>query len=349
MLKAIQIHIEGTHCPGCKTLIESEVGSLAGVQSVQVDYATGESTIKFDDQVTSEQAIFEAIEKLNYHVREETPGAEATNKSLPRNVVVAAILLAAFALGYLALQRLGLLEILSRLNEQRLSLGLIFLIGLLASFHCVGMCGGLVLTYTARYQATCQEEKPGFSALHLQYNLGRLISYTAIGGILGGFGSFFAISPAFAGLITLAAGMFMVLMGLALLGDFAWTKRITPRLPSFVARFLYGQSRAEKPRGPFIIGLLNGLMPCGPLQAMQLYALGSGSAAQGAIAMGLYALGTVPLMFGLGSFLSLIGQERSRRIMKLGGVIVLVLGALMLNRGLVHFGLGFRSPAPAPD
>jgi len=346
MLRTIRIHIEGTHCPGCKTLIESEVGSLAGVQSVQVDYVSGKSRIRFDNELVSKEQITETIERLNYRVRAGASGEKVAQKPLSANLLVAGVLLVGFVSAYLTLQRSGLLEILARLNEQRLSFGLILLVGFLAGFHCVGMCGGLVVAYAARYQATCKEEKLGFSPLHLQYNLGRFVSYTAIGAVLGGFGSFFGISPTFTGLITLAAGLFMVLMGLSLLGNFAWLERITPRLPASIGRFLYGQRRGGKPRGPFIIGLLNGFMPCGPLQAMQLYALGSGSIARGAISMGLYALGTVPLMFGFGSFLSLIGQERSRQVMKLGGVIVLILGALMLNRGLVHFGFGFRSPTP---
>ena len=348
MLRTIHIHIEGMHCQGCKTLIEGEVSSLAGVYSVQVDYVSGESRIRFDDKLVSEQQITKAIERLSYRVTAEAVRKKPVRRPFPRNLVIAGILVVILAAAYLALQRSSSLEIMARLNEQQLSSGLILLIGFLASFHCVGMCGGLVVTYTTRYQAIGIEARPGLSALHLQYNLGRLISYTVVGGILGGFGSFLGISPTLTGLVTLVAGAFMMLMGLSLLGNFAWLRRITPRMPAFVGRFLYGQRRAEKPKGPFVIGLLNGLMPCGPLQAMQLYALGSGSIVRGAIAMGLYALGTVPLMFGFGSVLSLISQERSRQIMKLGGVIVLILGALMLNRGLMHFGLGFRSLVPTP-
>jgi sulfite exporter TauE/SafE len=235
-------------------------------------------------------------------------------------------------------QRLGLLQLLARLNEHNLSYGLIFVIGLLASFHCVGMCGGLVVTYTARQQAQGEGPSSAVSS-HLLYNLGRAVSYTATGAILGGFGSFFAISPVFTGVVTVLAALFMLLMGLSLLTEFRFLKRFELALPGFVGRLLYGQG-SSSPKGPLAIGLLNGLMPCGPLQAMQLYALASGNVVRGALSMAAYALGTAPMMFGLGNVVSMLSAERTRQALRVSGVIVIVLGVFMLNRGLDNFGLG---------
>lgn len=132
-------------------------------------------------------------------------------------------------------------------------------------------------------------------------------------------------------------------MGLSLCTNLKWLDKIKLRTPGFIARFLYKQRHAKKPKGSFVIGLLNGFMPCGPLQAMQLYALTSGSILHGALSMGIYALGTVPLMFGFGSFISLISKEKINQVMKFSGVVVVVLGLFMLNRGLINFGYGFRS------
>ena len=61
--------------------------------------------------------------------------------------------------------------------------------------------------------------------------------------------------------------------------------------------------------GPFYIGLLNGLMPCGPLQAMQIYALGTGSFVMGAASMFFFSVGTVPLMFGFGVLSSILSKK----------------------------------------
>ncbi len=356
MLRKIKINIEGIHCRSCKTLIETEVDVLAGVKDIEVDYKTGECRIEFDDQKISRKEIFAAIEKLNYQVKSKPVRAKTRRRDkqpVGKRLIIAGILLILFVLGYFLIKRFGLLEILSKLNEQKIGYWLIFVIGLLSSFHCVGMCGGLVVTYTARHHARRlkAEKDPKKAAragiAHLQYNLGRIISYTAVGAILGGFGSFFGINPTFTGVITLVAGVFMLLMGLSLLTGFKWLEKIKLRTPAFIARFLYSERHSKKPKGPLVVGLLNGFMPCGPLQAMQLYALASGSISRGALSMGIYALGTVPLMFGFGSFVSLLSQQRIKQVMKISGVVVIILGFFMLNRGFVNFGYGFRTFIPS--
>jgi len=346
MLKKIKIQIKGTYCRSCKVLIETEIDVLEGVKDINVDYKTGECEIEFDDEKISKKEIFEVIKGLDYEAQEGVTDKKRSKKQDFKRLIIAGILLIIFVLGYFLIKHFGLLELLSRLNEQRIGYWLIFLIGILVSFHCVGMCGGLVVTYTASHQA--EKKEKAFSFLpHFQYNLGRMISYTIIGAILGGFGSFFAINPTFTGIVTLVAGVFMVLMGLSLLTNFRWLEAIKLRTPSFIAKFLYKQRHTSKPKGPFIIGLLNGFMPCGPLQSMQLYALASGSIVRGALSMGVYSLGTVPLMFGFGSFISLISQERIKQIMKVSGLVVMILGLFMFNRGLVNFGYGFRGFIPS--
>lgn len=345
MLKKIRVQIKGIHCKSCKTLIETEVDVLEGVKDINVDYQNGECQIEFDGSKISQKKIFAAIEKLNYKVEENIDKRGPAKKQIARKFIIAGVLLALFVLGYSLIKYFGLLEILAKLNEQNISYWLIFLIGVLVSFHCIGMCGGLVVTYTTRHHVK-EKEKTNISLPHLQYNAGRMISYTVIGGILGGVGSFFAINPTFTGTVTLIAGGFMILMGLSLLTNFKWLEKFKLRTPAFIARFLYNQRHTRKPKGPFIIGLLNGFMPCGPLQAMQIYALASGSISIGALSMGIYALGTVPLMFGFGSFISLISRERIKQVMKFSGMVVIVLGLFMLNRGLINFGYGFRTFIP---
>lgn len=347
MVKKIKIKIEGLHCQSCKTLIETRVTALPGVKSVNVDYQAGNGYVEFKEDLISQEIIFKTIEQLNYKVSEEfDPEEFSESKRVKRSwfkrLTFALLLLILFLLGYFLVQKFGGWELLARLNEKNLSYGLIFLIGFLVSFHCIGMCGGLVVTYTTHQIAKNKNRR--LSSSHLQYNLGRLISYTAIGAILGGFGSFFGINPIFTGIMTLLAAGFMILMGLSLLTNFRWLQRVKLKTPAFIARFLYRQNQSRKPQGPFIIGLLNGLMPCGPLQAMQLYALASGSAARGALGMGVYALGTIPLMFGLGSFVSLLNQEKIKRMMKFSGAIVIILGLLMFNRGLASFGKEVSTP-----
>ena len=346
-IKQTKFNISGIHCRSCKTLIETEVKALPGVESIEVDYQRGEAEISYDREKLGFDKIKNIIEKVGYQVSDsfssttnpKTDEAGGGTSGFVKGLIIP-IAIAVFIFGYFLLQRLGGFEVLSRLNESNLSYGLIFLIGFLVSFHCIGMCGGLVVTYSVGVAAKNQGGKSNISWSHIQYNAGRLISYTTIGGILGGVGSFFGVNPVFTGALMLFAGIFMLLMGLSLLTEFKWLQKFNFKTPDFIARFLYGQKHNQKSRGPFVIGLLNGFMPCGPLQAMQLYALGTGSVWLGATSMAFYALGTIPLMFGFGAFISFLSKSYIKKIMKFSGAIVIVLALVMVNRGLTNFGWG---------
>jgi sulfite exporter TauE/SafE/copper chaperone CopZ len=335
MTKKLNIKISGLHCQGCKVLIETEVKNLNGVNSISVTYPGKNAEIEFDKDKISEPEIYKVISKLGYKVNDNTENAGKKK----RPWLTAITLLILFVAIYFLITQFGFFEILSRLNEKNLSYGLIFLIGLLVGFHCVGMCGGLVVAYTTKYIKDIENKKVLWP--HLQYNLGRLISYTIIGGVLGGIGSFFGINPIFNGVIIILAGVFMILMGLSFLKHWSVLEKIKIRTPQFIARYLFNQKYKDKSKGPLVVGLLNGFMPCGPLQAIELYALSTGSVVRGALSMSVFVLGTVPVMFGFGLFISSIGKNYINRIVKASGVLVIILGLLTLNRGLSNFGFDF--------
>lgn len=107
-------------------------------------------------------------------------------------------------------------------------------------------------------------------------------------------------------------------------------------MPKFLSRAARGKKRAGS---PFYVGLLNGLMPCGPLQAMQLYALGTGSMLGGALSMLTFGLGTVPLMFSFGAVSSFLSGKFTRNMMKFSAALVMALGLVMIGRGMSLSGL----------
>jgi sulfite exporter TauE/SafE/plastocyanin domain-containing protein len=175
-----------------------------------------------------------------------------------------------------------------------------------------------------------------------------VISYTAVGAIVGALGSVITVSGRFQGAVQLAAGVFMVIMGINMLGVFPALKRFNLYMPKFFVKKIDEQKAAGK--NPLFIGLLNGFMPCGPLQAMQLYALSTGSPVRGGVSMLLFSLGTVPLMFGLGALSSVLsgavfGRGFAARVMKIGAILVTVLGLTMFSNGW-NLG-GFPNPVEA--
>ncbi len=216
-----------------------------------------------------------------------------------------------------------------------MSYGLLILIGFLTSFHCVGMCGPLILGYTAK-SATNGHKSYG---THLLYGIGKTLSYTFIGALFGAFGSVVAFTPYTQGAVGVAAGIFLILFGLHMLEVFPTLSHFQLKAPGFVMRFVGKEYR--KHSNPFVIGLLNGLMIiCGPLQAMYVMAAGTGSWTEGAAILFFFGIGTLPLLLGFGFLTSLLSANLTPKLLKASGFIVMILGAIMLNRGLAVTGTG---------
>lgn len=219
------------------------------------------------------------------------------------------------------------------------SLGLLFLFGLLTSVHCVGMCGGIVITQCIPRPETTPGGTGGSSRAWLApsvlYNAGRLVSYAVVGAIVGGMGHLVSFPGMWKGVIPVVGGLFMLVMAVNLLGVTPALRRFTIRMPSFFAKKVVRSTG----RGPAYAGLLTGLMPCGPLQIMQLYALGTGSIIGGASSMLVFAAGTIPVLFAFGALNTVINKKHSLAILRVSAAIVLVLGILMVGRGLALSGI----------
>lgn len=142
--------------------------------------------------------------------------------------------------------------------------------------------------------------------------------------------------------VMLLAGLFMVITGANMAG-FRVLSKIAARLR--LPGSLHGQHFGGKSSNPLVVGLLNGLMPCGPLQTMQLYALGTGSFVKGASAMFVFALGTVPVMLLLGALSTLLSRGFTQRVARFSGALVVGLGIVMFGRGLTLAGYGIPVPS----
>ncbi|MDR2608264.1 MAG: sulfite exporter TauE/SafE family protein [Treponema sp.] len=337
------IRIGGMSCVNCQNRIEKQLKSTAGIEEASVSYNTGTARVKYKSSVIGFHEITRIIEKLDYRVFEDQDAGE-TSPGSGRPVSgmdMAGTLIIILAL-YMILRRLGISRIASAfpLAEAGMGYGMLFIIGLVTSVHCVAMCGGINLSQTLQKhgQGTGVPKVRSRLALLVPsalYNGGRIVSYTLVGILAGALGSVISVSGRFQGAVQLIAGIFMVIMGINMLGFFPALRRFNLRMPKFFAGKIDKEREANS--NPLFIGLLNGLMPCGPLQAMQLYALSTGSPVAGGVAMFLFSAGTVPLMFGLGALSSLLsgsfGHAFSAKVMKIGAVLVSVLGLTMFTNG----------------
>ena len=311
-------------CINCQNRIEKALKKAKGIKEAAVSYEKGTAEISYDADSISLQEIETVIRAAGYEVRKST----AVDTGAGRTASFTVLILALFVL----LQRSGILNVLApgQLADTGMGYGMLFIIGLLTSVHCVAMCGGINLS-----QCIGNGEQTSFLAAAL-YNLGRVISYTCIGfvlglvGMLAGGNGNVGIPVVLQGILKLIAGALMVIMGINMLNLFPYLRRFTLHMPQGFAEKINSKKAG---RGAFAVGLLNGLMPCGPLQSMQLVALASGSPIAGAVSMLMFSLGTVPLMLGLGSAVTLLGRRFAGKAMTAGAVLVVVLGLAMISQG----------------
>ena len=329
--------IEGMTCISCEQRIERKLSKTNGIKKAKVSYVSSQVECSLDAQVISKKQICEIIEALGYTVIAEEDASGKQDKVIK----VLGIALSILAL-YQVMKYFGLTNLFYMFPEAQESMGysLLFMLGMLTSVHCIAMCGGINLSQCIGQPVREEqiETKRFWSTVRpsLLYNLGRVISYTVIGGVVGAMGSVVSFSGRSKGLVQLIAGIFMIIMGINMLGIFQGLRRVNLRMPRIFRSKLRG---IKKGNSPFYIGLINGLMPCGPLQAMQLYSLSAGSFLKGALAMFLFSLGTVPLMFGLGALSSILSKTFTEKIMSIGAVLVVILGISMLTSGLSLAGI----------
>lgn len=341
--------VRGMSCTGCEAVIEKTVLGLDGIINVNASFANNTVTITYNPDLANLGKIRAAVKKAGYIMDKEP--VRPTNKSVEKDkplsaiqfIGISVVLLAA----YLIINNTVGFNFIPEVTSS-MGYGVLFVVGLLTSLHCVAMCGGINMSQCIN-NGTVSSDWKSKTKPSLLYNLGRVTSYTIIGGIIGAIGSVISFSGWARGIIAILSGIFMVIMGLSMTGIFPWINKITPRLPRV---FREKAGTAGRGKGPYIVGLLNGLMPCGPLQAMQIYALGTGSAITGALSMLFFSLGTLPLMFGFGAVITMLGSKFTKNMMKVSAVLVVVLGVVMLGRGLVLSNISlpsFETPATASE
>jgi len=338
-VKKTTIFIVDMTCSSCEARVTKTLMALEGVISAKVSLKSGRADIEYDDNKTTIEAMKAAIEKAGYTVGKS--GGTSTTIAVGIGIILAAL--------YMIASAAGLFNAIPTINAS-LGYGMLFIVGLLTSVHCVAMCGGISLAQSvAKLDDSGVERGPAgvsgaggnFKKLMpgLLYNGGRVVSYTIVGGIVGTLGAAFSFSPVLKGFIAAAAGLFMILLGLKMLGVLSGLPRISHLIPAPLRSIGGRFSSALGKRGPFAVGILNGLMPCGPLQTMQLYALGTGSLLAGALSMFIFSVGTVPLMLVFSLAAAFIPKKFIPIMVKASAVLVIFLGVITLSRAAALSGI----------
>lgn len=207
-------------------------------------------------------------------------------------------------------------------------LGLAFLTGLFGSLHCVGMCGAIALTL------------PSGSFLgNFLYNIGRVISYSFIGFLLGSFGKGLAIIGFQQGLAIVAGSIVILIVIFPQLARFAWLSEGFTRLKQLFKPFY----RRKNHFSLLMIGVLNGFLPCGLVHLAVMASIVLADAWQGMIYMFFFGLGTIPMMQSLSIYKNLLSQQWRLKLFKFLPAFAIIVGVLMILRGL-NLGIPYLSP-----
>lgn len=199
----------------------------------------------------------------------------------------------------------------------------VLLFGLVTSLHCVGMCGGIALSQT-------NFVTPKNNLINtLQYNLGRILTYSLIGGVLGLIGSQIALSDGFKTAMFFIIGSIMLLLGLNNLGVIQFR----------LIKIGFGNIKFLEGKTPFVVGIMNGFMPCAPLQTMQLLALTSSSFLSGFLVMLIFGIGTMPLLFIFSNMGLFIKKSHHKHISRVSAIVVILMSVMIFQQGFSSMGI----------
>ena len=207
---------------------------------------------------------------------------------------------------------------------------LAFSMGLMSSFHCVGMCGPIALALPTQKGSNLLK----FTGL-LIYNAGRAFTYALLGLLLGSIGS----SIIWLGYLRYLS----VFSGVLILGYVFWPTHLDRHFhtPHFWQKFIQRiknsmveMLRSKSLFGRFSLGILNGLLPCGLVYMALISSIATGGPLNGSIFMLMFGAGTLPVMMAVGFFKQWFTVSLRAKMRKLTPVMLALAGILLVARGL---------------
>jgi len=219
-----------------------------------------------------------------------------------------------------------------------------FLLGLLGSVHCVGMCGPIAMALPVH-----QFDTQGKLLRYALYHIGKILSYTLLGAIVGSVGAGFLLMGVQQWL-SISIGVLMILFVLFSGNYFSsFSIGIFAKLNGWIKAQFSGFIQQKTLSSFWFIGLLNGLLPCGLVYAGLAGALATFSVAGAAGFMFFFGLGTVPLLLMFTMYANATGFKTMRAFQKAVPVVLIAMGILLVLRGL-NLDIPFISPQLAvPD
>ncbi len=207
--------------------------------------------------------------------------------------------------------------------------------------HCIGMCGPIVVSLSLNLKGK------NLFLPHLLYTTGRVITYGVLGGIMGASGSFTLIAAHLAGIqqgAMILAGIIIIVMALAMSGWIPLGRIFgddyNPN--GIISRGFRKLSQVKSTAAYFPIGLLLGLLPCGPVYTALLAAAGAGMKAAGTLegiakgmaVMILFGIGTIPALFAVAKLVDMGWLKKRQIIYRIGTILMIIVGVYFIVQGI---------------
>lgn len=330
--KTKNYYVEGMHCSSCELLIKQDIIEITGVNKVDVSLSRSQVTIDADDikNIPTSVDLTRLFKERGYTFHDRRPNEQNLYTDDVLKTMAIAIL---FVIVFYVFERSGLFMKFSLTDKS--SLTAYFIFGLVAGLSsCAALVGGILLSLSKTWSAIYGNNVKRSVTPFIYFNVSRVITFTLLGGLLGYLGSLIQLSPVLTAVLTLCIALLMMVVGLQMAG-IRWFNKFSF---NFLGnnKYLTKNSEIKGKYVPLIVGALTFFIPCGFTLIAQTNTLNAGSFYMGALQLGIFALGTLPIL-ALISFSSIklySNPKFSKRFSLFSGVLITFFAFYTINSQL---------------
>ncbi len=335
-MKKEKYYVKGMHCASCEVLIEKQLLEMDGINQVEADQKKGFVEIGYESKKPSLSSLNKMFKEKGYKFDSKDEGTKTKVDYLNIFLIVAILLMVLYFV-----ERTGLVSWV--VIDSNSSLGVIWLFGLVAGFSsCAALVGGLLLSMSKQWSDLYSSTSSVGEKItpHVLFNIGRLLSYALLGGVLGLIGGSFGFNLTISAFVVMFVSLIMIFLALNMMGVKGF-ESFSLSAPKFLTRYVSDEKNFSGRNMPFLLGVGTFFLPCGFTITAQGIALLSGSFWTGLLIMLFFALGTLPMLI----FISVSSVKMMERphvagtFLKIAGVVVLFFGIFNINSQLNVLGL----------
>lgn len=331
--KSCAFRVEGMTCHTCEQAIKSSLSGIEGVEEIRVDASSGNVELVGAGLEAQFGLVRETIEGLGYRLEPITMAAVTPTVSARAFVKTVPWLLLAATLVWV-LRWVGI----SEFDPATLRDSWVFVLGfgVLASFSA---CSAAVMGFLLAWQSRVSRASTFFTALADQvwFQMGRVAGFSLLGGLIGVLGRQLSLSVRASGWLLIVLALLMVVIALDVLG---WLPQRASTLRDRLSSSVFSRLKPGYERLSLTtFGALTFFLPCGFTQTVQILALASGGFWQGAALLGIFALGTMPILTIMGLTANRATKAGAETVARMMGALILVMATTQLQNGWKLAGL----------